>query len=91
MKFSIDFKSLIIGFLLAAVVFLTLGQTSSSADEADFGIAVTGRNRGMAVVRSVDGTLYSVDPDSAKANIIEYDDGPFRGNAFNLNRRLVQD
>ena len=85
MKIRIDIKSLVAGLVLGAVVFLAMGQ-SFSADKSDFGIAIG--YRGNALVRDINGLLYIVDFTTASAQLVEYKNGPYRGNAFNLNRSI---
>ncbi len=84
MKTNIDIKSLIIGILLGAVVFLAMGQGLSGAGKADFAIAV--QNGGDALVRSDDGTIYSVDLQRARAEIVVHNDGPLKGRFMNTNQ-----
>ncbi len=85
MELKLDVKTLIIGIALGVVVTASLGQVSGSADKADFGIAV--QNRGLALVRSVDGLLYVVDLEKAKAELIENTDN--RNRPLNLNVALT--
>ncbi|MFA5424172.1 MAG: hypothetical protein WC374_09985 [Phycisphaerae bacterium] len=82
MKIRIDFKSAVIGFLLGAVVFLAMGQLS--ADRFTNGIAIA--YNGSALVQDSGGILYIVEPDRARAQIVQYSDGPLKGNFFNINR-----
>ena len=86
MQIRIDVKSVLLGLILGGVVFLVMGQALSGAGKADFAIAV--ENRGYAIVRANDGTLYAVDPVKGRAETIEHGDGPYRTRAFNLNRAL---
>lgn len=82
MKIRIDFKSAVIGLLLGAVVFLAMGQLS--ADRFENGLAI-GYN-GYALVQDNGGILYIIEPDKARAQIVEYNNGPLKGNYFNINR-----
>ena len=91
MQIRIDVKSVLLGLILGGVVFLVMGQALSGAGKADFGISVSSQGRAMAIVRSYDGTLYAVDPDKSRAEVIEHSDGPFKGRAFNLNRTTPQE
>ena len=91
MQIRIDVKSVLLGIILGGVVFLVMGQALSGAGKADFGISVSSQGRAMAIVRSYDGTLYAVDPDKSRPEVIEHSDGPFRGRAFNLNRTTPQE
>jgi len=89
MKISIDIKSLLAGFILAAVVFLVIGAAYSGAGKADFAIALD--RTGLAIMRANDGTIYTIDPQNRKAEIIEYRDGPNKGRAVNINRALIDE
>ncbi len=84
MRMNIDVKTLIIGFLLGVVLTMVIGATTGGASKADFGIAI--EDNGSAIVRSDDGTLYVVNPDSAKAEYVESRSGPYKGMALNLAR-----
>ena len=81
---NIDVKTLIIGVLLGVVLTMVIGATAGSAGKADFGIAI--EDNGSAIVRSDDGTIYVIDPDPAKAELVESTDGPYKGMALNLAR-----
>ncbi|UCC22482.1 MAG: hypothetical protein JSW23_12035 [Planctomycetota bacterium] len=85
MELKLDVKTLIIGIALGVIVTATLGQVSGSADKADFGIAV--QTRGFALVRAVDGLLYSIDMEKSKAELIENTDN--RNRPLNLNTALA--
>lgn len=87
MQIRVDIKSVVVGFILGAVVFLAMGQALSGAGKADFGFAV--ENNGMAVVRANDGMVYVIDPTRAKAETVEHRDGPAKGLALNLNRIIA--
>ena len=88
MQIKIDVKSLVLGILLGAVCFAALGAALGGASKADFAIAV--QNSGTAIVRADDGTLFSVDPDRGRADIIEYRDGPYQGKYFNMTRSMIR-
>lgn len=88
MKLSGDVKTLVIGILLGILLAVVMGQAYSGAGKADFAIAVD--NRGLALVRANDGVLYVVDPESERAEIVEYRDGPYKGSAFSLNRSILR-
>ncbi len=85
MELKLDVKTLIIGIALGVVVTASLGQVSGSADKADFGIAV--QTRGLALVRSLEGLLYTVDLEKATAELIENKDNKNR--PLNLNVALT--
>jgi hypothetical protein len=85
MELKLDVKTLMIGIALGVIVTASLGQIGGSADKADFGIAV--ENRGFALVRSVDGLLYAVNLERAKAELIENEDN--RNRPLNLSVRLA--
>ncbi|MFA5554239.1 MAG: hypothetical protein WCZ89_01535 [Phycisphaerae bacterium] len=82
MKASIDVKTLIIGILTGLVLALVMGQTASTANKADFGISLD--RTSFAIVRADDGTLYAIDPQNTRAEVIQYRSGPYKGRAFNL-------
>lgn len=82
MRIKIDIKSLLIGLLLGAVVFLAMGQTAGSAGKSDFGFAV--ERGGKALVMASNGALYSVDAESAEAELVEHRSGSYKGRALNL-------
>ncbi len=86
MQIRIDVKSLVAGFILGAVVFLAMGQALGGAGKSDFGFAVD--YRGYAVVRDNAGVAYLIDPQAARAEIIEHRDGPYRGRALDLSRTV---
>ncbi|MBN1795300.1 MAG: hypothetical protein JW804_01375 [Sedimentisphaerales bacterium] len=88
MKISIDIKSLLIGFLLAMVVVLVMGQ-ADGVGKSDFAIAT--ERSGLTLVRADDGTLYVIDPQSARAEFIQYREGPYRKLPFNLKRAVARD
>lgn len=81
MELKLEVKTLIIGIALGVIVMAALGQVSGSADKADFGIAV--QTRGFALVRTMEGLLYAVDIEKAKAELIENEDN--RNRPLNLN------
>jgi hypothetical protein len=85
MELKLDVKTLITGIALGVIVMAALGQVSGGADKADFGIAVS--TRGLALVRSLDGTLYAVDLEKASARTIENKDN--RNRPLNLNVALT--
>lgn len=85
MELKLEVKTLIIGIALGVIVTAALGQVSGGADKADFGIAV--QTRGSALVRSLDGLLYAVDMEKAKAELIENTDN--RNRPLNLNVALT--
>jgi hypothetical protein len=88
MRIRIDMKSVLLGFVLGAVVFLVMGQDHyAGASKADFGITVSSS---LALVRANDGTLYVVDAIKGEAEPIEYATGPNRNKAFSLNRVFPQ-
>lgn len=89
MKINVDIKSFVIGFLLAVAIVLVMGQTYGGAGKSDFGFAV--ERSGLTLVRADDGTVYVVDPQSSRAEIITYDDGPFRKQIFNLRRTITKE
>ncbi len=82
-----DVKTLVIGILLGILLAIVMGQASSGAGKADFAIAMD--NRGFALVRANDGVLYVVDPETERAEIVEYRGGPYKGSAFSLNRSIL--
>jgi hypothetical protein len=84
MKIRIDVKSLVAGLILGALVFLAMGQAMSGAGKSDFGFSID--YRGYAVVRDNAGIAYVIDPQTTRAKIIEYADGPYKGRALDLNR-----
>lgn len=88
MKLSRDVKTLIIGILAGLVLSLVMGQAYSSAEKADFGISV--ERTSYAIVRANDGTCYLIDPQSSRAEIIEYRSGPYKGRPFNLGLSLTR-
>jgi hypothetical protein len=87
MQIRIDIKSLVIGFLTAAVVFLVMGQEFSSADKSDYGLEIG--NSSLALVRSNEGIIYSVDPRMARAQLVINSNGPAQGLPLNLNQNLL--
>lgn len=89
MQIRVDVKSLVVGFVLGAVVFLAMGQALSGAGKADFGIAL--ENGGLALVGANDGTVYVVDPRTARAETVAHRDGPAKGLALNLNRVVARE
>lgn len=82
-----DVKTLVIGILLGILLTMVMGQAYSGAGKADFAIAVD--NRGLALVRANDGVLYVVDPETERAEIVEYRNGPYKGGVFSLNRSIL--
>ena len=90
MQIRIDIKSVLAGLFLGVILFMVMGQDYSGSGKSDFAISIEGRSKGFALVRSYDGTVYTVDPVTAKAEIIEYQSGPNRGRAFNLNLPMTQ-
>jgi hypothetical protein len=84
MQIKIDIKSLIVGLIIGAVVFLAMGQVYSGAGEADFGFTVD--RTGFAIVRDKAGIAYVIDPQRERAKIIFHGDGPYKGRPFNLDR-----
>jgi len=89
MNIRIDVKSFVGGLIIGGVVFLAMGQALSGAGKADFAIAV--ENGGLAVVRTNDGMVYSIDPRTARAETVEHRDGPAKGLALNLNRIIARE
>jgi hypothetical protein len=82
MQIKIDIKSLVVGLVLGAVVFLVMGQMYEGAGKSDFGITVD--RSGLAIVRDNNNILYVIEPQREKATIIEYDNGPYKGRYVDL-------
>jgi hypothetical protein len=87
MELKLEVKTLIVGIALGVIVTAALGQVSGSADKADFGIAV--QNKGLALVRAADGTLYSIDLQKSAAELVENKDN--RNRPLNLNAPMSQE
>ncbi len=87
MQIKIDVKSLIVGLILGAVVFLAMGQVYSGAGESDFGFTVD--RTGYAIVRDKAGMIYVIEPQRERARMVEHDDGPYKGRALDLDRAVI--
>jgi hypothetical protein len=86
MQIRIDVKSLVMGLVLGAVVFLAMGQVYDGAGKADFGLAVD--RSGFAIVQDKGGIIYVVDPQREKASIVQYDNGPYKGRFMDLDMNV---
>ncbi|MHC4913195.1 MAG: hypothetical protein ACYTE5_09365 [Planctomycetota bacterium] len=87
MELKLEVKTLITGIALGVIVMAALGQVSGSADKADFGIAI--QNKGLALVRAADGTLYSIDLQRSAAELVENKDN--RNRPLNLNAAFTSE
>jgi hypothetical protein len=87
MQIKIDVKSLIIGLVLGAVVFLVMGQVNDGAGETDYGLAVD--RTGFAIVRDKENIIYVIDPQREKATIVAYDNGPYKGRFMDLDTNVT--
>jgi hypothetical protein len=86
MQIRIDTKSLVLGLILGLVVFLAMGEVLSGAGKTDFGFTIG--YRGYALVTDKAGMAYVIDPQRARAETVEYGDGPYKGRNFDLNRAV---
>jgi len=86
MQIKIDIKSLVAGLIIGIVVFMAMGEVLSSADRTDYGLAIG--YRGYALVRDNAGMTYVIDPQRGRANLVEHDDGPYKGRYLDLNRAV---
>lgn len=67
MELKLDVKTLIIGMALGVILASVMG--AGSADESDYGLAIS--DSGFALVRTASGAFYLVDAKNAKAERIE--------------------
>ena len=82
MELKLDVKTLTIGILLGVLLAFAIGANVGSADNADFGIAV--QNKGAAIVRTSDGSLYIIEPPRNRAERIEYGSGRDKGRPLRM-------
>ncbi len=89
MQIRIDTKSLVVGLVLGIVVFVAMGEVLSGAGKTDFGLAID--YRGYALVRDNAGIVYMIDPQTARAQLVEHRDGPYKGRYLDLSRTVKVD
>jgi len=92
MQLKLDVKTLVVGIVLGLVIAFVLGvngvrgvsrgDAAGGADKADFGIAV--QNKGTALVRTLDGNLFLIEPPSNKARLVLYESGPNKGRPLSV-------
>ena len=88
MQIKLDVKSIILGLILGIFVFLAMGQIYDGSGRADFGFAVD--TRSFAVLRDNAGIVYVLDPQRARVEIVEYNNGPLKGRAMDLDRVIPE-
>ena len=86
MQIKIDVKSLVVGLVLGAVVFLVMGQVYEGAGRTDYGLAVD--RTGFAIVRDKNNIIYVVNPQTESATMVQYDNGPYKGRVMDLDANI---
>ena len=98
MEIKLDVKTLFLGILFGVMLTVLVGANgqravsrgvASTADKADFGIAV--HEDARAVVRTTEGYLYTIDPDNSRARLVVYESCRYKGRAFNLTLPLREE
>lgn len=82
MQLKLDVKTLVIGIVLGIAIAAAIGASVGSADNADFGLAI--QNKGVALVRASDGSLYIIQPPNNEAESVVFKGGRNKGRPFNV-------